>query len=397
MLSLFIYLLAINQVITSVTCYDKNSFSMETCNYDLKYNGLIALEEGRYIDAQRNLFVFHTCNATDREVALQLAYAYFFLGKYSLTLQLVRYQRDENEMALFERTITALSRTEGEGNIFDSLTDSGVSVLNEHMRNLDNLVFFTESLSTLYAKKTPFPYVDIHDLFDHTIINRAIEEFPIFSFKNGSVTSTEDMRIKGWYPTYFNVQNKKVQCNNEHFFGPTQIRLMHFFKSSMFIAFLETLTGIRGLVFDPHYFGGGLHQTLSGGHLSLHADFNWHKTLHLWRRVNVFLYLNADWQEDWGGHLELWDSQLGAVRERVSPRANTMVVFTSSDSSFHGHPDPLRSPSEVSRKSIALYYYTADAGPYATSARSTGDGRREGTDFRSRPGEGLDDKFISLQ
>ena len=59
----------------------------------------------------------------------------------------------------------------------------------------------------------------------------------------------------GWYPTYLKVQNKKLQCNNELSFGPSQNRLIIFFKSSIFISFLEILTGIPGLVFDPHYYG----------------------------------------------------------------------------------------------------------------------------------------------
>ena len=35
-----------------------------------------------------------------------------------------------------------------------------------------------------------------------------------------------------------------------------------------------------------------------------------------------------------------------------------MVVFTSTDFSFHGHPDPLTCPPERSRRSLALYYYS---------------------------------------
>eukprot|EP01036_Dinobryon_divergens_P022629 gene22632-30904_t len=181
----------------------------------------------------------------------------------------------------------------------------------------------------------------------------------------------------GWYPTYLKVQNKKLQCNNELSFGPSQNRLINFFKSSIFISFLEILTGIPGLVFDPHYYGGGLHQTLPGGHLSIHADFNWHGELHMWRRVNVFLYLNPDWDPAWGGELQLWDSMVGDMRRTISPTANTLVIFSSSDNTFHGHPDPLHSPAGVSRKSIALYYYTTEPGPYQS--------KRQGTDFRERP------------
>lgn len=94
--------------------------------------------------------------------------------------------------------------------------------------------------------------------------------------------------------------------------------------------------GIRWYVWLPSWllsiiFRGGLHQTLHGGHLSIHADFNWHGGLHMWRRVNVFLYLNPDWDPAWGGELQLWDSMVGDMRRTISPTANTLVIFSSSD------------------------------------------------------------------
>ena len=53
------------------------------------------------------------------------------------------------------------------------------------------------------------------------------------------------------------------------------------------LEFLETLTGIDGLVPDPYFAGGGLHQIVRGGFLKVHADFNWHPKLRLDRRLNM--------------------------------------------------------------------------------------------------------------
>jgi Rps23 Pro-64 3,4-dihydroxylase Tpa1-like proline 4-hydroxylase len=114
-------------------------------------------------------------------------------------------------------------------------------------------------------------------------------------------------------------------------------------RSSNFIKFLEKLTGIPGLVSDPTMFGAGLHQIVVGGVLLMHTDFNRHKEHRgLWRRVNVFLYLNKDWQESWGGHLDLSGGDDTLPDTRISPLMNRMVIFSSSRKSFHGHPDPLR-------------------------------------------------------
>jgi hypothetical protein len=125
--------------------------------------------------------------------------------------------------------------------------------------------------------------------------------------------------------------------------------------------------------------GGGLHQTLRGGHLNIHADFSTHHVHENWaRRVNILLYLNDEWRDEWGGHLELWDKGMSSVQGRVSPKGNRMLVFTTSGDSYHGHPDPLVCPEDVARRSMALYYFTEEE-------RAV----RRSTDYRARPQDGV--------
>jgi Rps23 Pro-64 3,4-dihydroxylase Tpa1-like proline 4-hydroxylase len=122
--------------------------------------------------------------------------------------------------------------------------------------------------------------------------------------------------------------------------------------------FLERLTGIDGLIPDPYFGGGGIHQIEPGGFLEVHADFNWHPKLRLDRRLNMLIYLNRDWPEEYGGHLELWDRQLRECVRSILPVFNRTVVFSTTDSSYHGHPRPLGCPPGRTRKSVSLYYYT---------------------------------------
>jgi len=126
----------------------------------------------------------------------------------------------------------------------------------------------------------------------------------------------------------------------------------------VFIDFLETLTGISGLVPDPHYQGGALHQILPGGRLEIHADFNRHKRLHLDRRLNVLIYFNKDWPESYGGNLELWDVNMTRCVKKAAPIFNRCVIFSTTSNSYHGHPEPLTCPDGRTRNSIAMYYYT---------------------------------------
>lgn len=107
--------------------------------------------------------------------------------------------------------------------------------------------------------------------------------------------------------------------------------------------------------------GGGLHDIPRGGHLGIHVDFNRHAADERWVRVaNLLLYLNDGWRDEWGGHLVLQDDA-GNVADRIAPMFNRMVAFATSERSWHGHPEPLVCPDGVTRKSIAVYYYSRRA------------------------------------
>jgi len=130
-------------------------------------------------------------------------------------------------------------------------------------------------------------------------------------------------------------------------------------SSTTFLAELENLTRIRGLLADPNLQGGGLHMTKRGGYLNIHADFTAHPIMRTWRRrINLLLYFNSQWDEGYEGHLELWARDMTTCLQRVAPILNRCVIFNTDESSFHGVPTPLNCPASITRNSLALYYYT---------------------------------------
>ena len=162
-----------------------------------------------------------------------------------------------------------------------------------------------------------------------------------------------------WHHTE-NSRERKYSTEDEQQFGPYTRALIHVFNSGPFLGFLENLTGIEGLMADPHLRGGGLHEIKRGGSLGVHADFNFYKRLNVYRRLNLIVYLNKGWQEEWGGHLELWAKGADRPAARIAPTFNRAVIFDTSNASYHGHPHPLACPEDQSRKSVALYYYSVD-------------------------------------
>ena len=135
--------------------------------------------------------------------------------------------------------------------------------------------------------------------------------------------------------------------------------LFHALNARPFILFLEQMTGIKGLIPDPYYVGAGIHRVANGGHLDIHADFNLHKQMNVERRLNVLIYLNPEWREEWGGSFEVWNKDMTEKAASFVPAYNRMVCFSTGSDTFHGNPEPVNHPQGEHRFSIALYYYTA--------------------------------------
>ena len=152
-------------------------------------------------------------------------------------------------------------------------------------------------------------------------------------------------------------QSLKVACTDWDAFQTATHQLITLLNSRQFMDWLESVVDISGLFGDPELEGGGIHQTRRGGFLKMHTDFNWHAGLQADRRVNLLLYLNRDWQPEYGGELVLSDLEQDKSVE-VEPMFNRMVVFNTNDLTLHGHPDPLRFPDDYPRTSIAMYYYS---------------------------------------
>jgi 2OG-Fe(II) oxygenase superfamily len=195
-----------------------------------------------------------------------------------------------------------------------------------------------------YRSASPFPHAVLDDFLPQGMAEACAEEFP------GPEA--------GWDVYTDQGNTRKLATADEALMGPLTRQLVAAFNGGAMIAFLEELTGIDGLVPDPHLLGGGLHQLNPGGFLKVHADFNRHPKLDLDRRINLLLYLNPGWREEWGGGLELWDERMGACERYVNPIANRVVVFNTTSTSFHGNPRPVACPEGTARRSLAFYYYT---------------------------------------
>ena len=200
------------------------------------------------------------------------------------------------------------------------------------------------SAYSTYIKAKPFPHVVFDNFFDPDIVDRVLAEFP----KPGAIR----------WQKFDSAEEIKLASAAEASFGPVTRLFMYHLNSYTFLDFIGKVTGIDNLIPDPRFEGGGLHQIVPGGKLGVHADFNRHRDYGLDRRLNLLLYLNKDWRQEYGGELQLWDRDMKQCEAKVLPIFNRVMIFGTTDFTYHGHPDPLQCPEGMTRKSLALYYFS---------------------------------------
>lgn len=155
-------------------------------------------------------------------------------------------------------------------------------------------------------------------------------------------------------------QKTKRSLNNYELFPPEIKKTIDYFNSQYFINILEEKFKIKNLLPDPSLYGGGMHESRNGGYLKIHSDFIYIRGKKLKRMLNLLIYLNDGWKENWGGAIELWDQKMNNNFLKVYPKINHALIFRTDTESNHGFPDPIKCPKDAGRKSLALYYYISD-------------------------------------
>jgi hypothetical protein len=216
-----------------------------------------------------------------------------------------------------------------------------------------------QSYSSSYACAKPFRHLVIDNFLEADAAKRMLSEFPSFEDRY----ALNEMGAVGGKAVRMDVQNL-----------PNAYRqLDEYLQTREFLDFVSKVTGIPDLLYDADYVGGGTHENRDGQGLDQHVDFNFHPGTKWHRRLNLIVYLNPEWEMEWGGNLQLqtdpWNGNTNGPT--IAPLFNRAVIFETTENSWHGF-STIHLPAakkSLSRKSFAIYLYTKER-PAAETAES---------------------------
>ena len=199
-----------------------------------------------------------------------------------------------------------------------------------------------EKYSKEFQNNVPFPHIT----FDNFLIKESAEKI------------LNNFKIDNNWINYSFVNNyKKYGLVDRKYMDKNLNDILDELGSKEFVNIVAKMSGIDNIFLDNSLGGGGLNQVFNGGSLNIHTDFSSHIKEKKWKRVlNLIIYLNHDWKDEYKGALEFWDEKVEKKVKSISPAFNRCVIFKTDKKSYHGHPEKLNLPENMSRKSIILYY-----------------------------------------
>jgi Rps23 Pro-64 3,4-dihydroxylase Tpa1-like proline 4-hydroxylase len=200
---------------------------------------------------------------------------------------------------------------------------------------------YSKELYTAFCSNKPIRHLVIDNFLEKEIASSIFANFP----------SMEEMKTH-----YKGLNEKKAEHSDFSKLHLSFEQLHQALCSPEFISWLQHVTGIKSLETIEDRLGYGLHQGASNSFLDIHIDYNLHPIKKIYRKLNLILFINQQWENDWGGHLELWDADVKNCIQSIQPIFNRCVIFECSDISYHGY-SKINVPEGVTRKSCYQYYF----------------------------------------
>ncbi len=202
-----------------------------------------------------------------------------------------------------------------------------------------------------FERAEPFKHVVIEGFFTDAFARALFQDFPSFD----PARAMNEFGAVGRKAVHEQIEAISVAYG----------RLDECLQSDRFLRLISKITGIPDLLADPNMYGGGTHENLHGQDLDPHVDFNYDPPTKLHRRINLLVYLNEEWREEWGGAIELHSDPRNPDLNRIvsfAPTFNRALIFETNEKSWHGFPR-IELPEDkrhLSRKSLSVYLYTKD-------------------------------------
>ena len=239
-----------------------------------------------------------------------------------------------------------------------------------------------EQLNKSFINAQPYEHIVIDNFLNDEYISNIEKEFP--------------EKYDDWFKYNNPLEVKYAYDNISNLKKNTEL-LFYILSSPQVINLFRKITGINNLNYDEYLHGAGIHAHPRNGKLAIHLDYEKHPISGKERRLNLILYLNKEWKEEWLGSTELWNQDVTECIFKSPIKFNSCLIFRTNDISWHGLPEPIKCPEGVFRKSLAYYYISPlESKGSINKIGGQEDGYRKKATYTLRPEDEKSDYLLRL-
>lgn len=219
------------------------------------------------------------------------------------------------------------------------------------------------------ASKGQIGHFYIDNLLPLELANNIFKAFP----------ETGQMNLKKSIREYKHVAAQMDQYN------PLLEQTIYAFQDPRVVQLVYEITGIDGLEPDEFLYAGGISAMAKDNFLNPHLDNSHDKDRNKWRVLNLLYYVTPDWQDSYGGHLELWPKGVKNPQITLHSRFNRLAVMATHQGSWHSVSPVVH---DGARCCVSNYYFSNN--PLRE------DDRFHVTSFRGRPEQKVRDLVLTF-
>ena len=176
------------------------------------------------------------------------------------------------------------------------------------------------SLKTQFLKsKAQIGYFFIDDLLPIAIVNEIHRLFP----RSSEMVLKKSIREDKYVAAQMNLYNPMLEA------------VVFAFQDKKIVDLIGEICEIHHAIPDENLYAGGLSMMGNKQFLNPHLDNSHDKDRERWRVLNLLFYVTPNWQEEYGGNLELWPNGLKAEQITIHSKYNRLVVMATHNASLH--------------------------------------------------------------
>lgn len=199
-------------------------------------------------------------------------------------------------------------------------------------------------LRDMFVNNKPFEHIVIDNFLEETYAEKLSLLFPNIDNKWHEYKNPIEVKY-----TFDNINSLPTELKN----------YFYYLSTPEIINIIKNITKIDNLEYDEYLHGAGLHLHPRNGKLNIHLDYEKHPYTGKERRINIILFMSKNWDINWNGANELWNSDVSKCIAKTDIIFNRAIIFKTNDISWHGLPEKILCPENIYRKSLAYYYVSS--------------------------------------